>query len=174
MTAPRQSLCLRIPNRLSAWLGINAAAMLRFLSQDRNGQALASLSPQEQEATAKILTQPECQQPDKASPVIALLAQKHHTVAKFLILLACPSDRISESSPSRWGYVLPPAASSSAPSSLSCSASVSLPSGLSPSACGSSTCSSTIGAAAIIRCSRAASSASVMSLRRFVIASVER
>src|SRR6202040_2397588 len=66
-------------------------------------------------------------------------------------------------------YVLSPAASSSAQPSPSCPASVS------PSACGSSACSSArLAGSVIIRASRAASSASVMSLSRFVIASAER
>jgi hypothetical protein len=66
-------------------------------------------------------------------------------------------------------YVLLPAVSPSAQPSPSCLASVS------PSACGSSACSSArLPGIVIIRASRAASSASVMSLSRFVIASAER
>ena len=70
--------------------------------------------------------------------------------------------------PAEGPYVMLPAASSSAQPSPSCPASAS------PSASSSAVASSTIGAAAIIRCSRAASSASVMSDSRFVIASAER
>src|SRR4029077_14242757 len=71
--------------------------------------------------------------------------------------------------PAEGPYVMLPAASSSGQSSPSCPASVS------PSACGLSACSSASAAGiVIIRASRAASSASVISLSRFVIASAER
>ena len=72
-------------------------------------------------------------------------------------------------------YVSPAAASSTHPSPQSSPSCAASPSGSSPASSDTSAvASSTIGAAAIIRCSRAASSASVMSDNRFVIASAER